>query len=132
VVLKAHKSPSAEFPKELCTLGDHIRKRRLDLGLFQKQVAAEIGVDEDTIFRWESNESRPQVQFIPAIIKLLGYSPFPLPDLPGQRLVFYRQIHGLSQKRLAMRIGIDPKTIELCESGRRPLSKKLLKLFEGF
>jgi DNA-binding XRE family transcriptional regulator len=34
-----------------------------------------MGVDEETVFRWESNKSRPQIQFIPAIIKLLGYNP---------------------------------------------------------
>jgi DNA-binding XRE family transcriptional regulator len=101
VVLKAHKPPSPEFPKELNALDDHIRKRRLDLGLFQKQVAEQIGVDEDTIYRWESNASRPQIQFIPAIIKLLGYNPFPLPKRLPEKLMFYRQALGLSQRELA-------------------------------
>jgi transcriptional regulator with XRE-family HTH domain len=130
LVLKAHKPPSSEFPKELRTLGDHIRKRRLDLGLFQKHVADQIGVDEDTIYRWESNESRPQVQFIPAIIKFLSHNPIPLPDSPSQRLVFYRRVHGVSQRALAKKIGLDAKAIELAETGKRPLSKKLLKLLE--
>jgi DNA-binding XRE family transcriptional regulator len=43
-------------------------------------MADQIGVDEDTIYHWESNESIPQVRFIPTIIKLLGYNPFPLPE----------------------------------------------------
>jgi transcriptional regulator with XRE-family HTH domain len=127
VVLKAHKPPSPEFPKELRTLGDHIRKRRLDLGLFQKHVAERIGVDEDTIYRLESNESKPQIQFIPAVIKFLSYNPFRLPDSPSQRLVFYRQIHGLSQSKLAKRTGVDPKALCLAETARQPLSKKLIK-----
>jgi len=132
VTLKAQRPPDSKYPKELRTLGDLIRKRRLDLGLFQKQVAEQIGVDEETIFRWESNESRPQIQFFPAIIKFLNYNPLPLPDSPGQRLVFYRQTHGITQRALANRIGVDPKAIGLSERGRRPLSKKLRKLLESY
>jgi len=94
-------------------------------------VAKQIGVDE-TVWRWERNESSPQVQFIPAIIKFLDYNPLPLPDSPCHRLVFYRQTLGLSQRKLAKKIGIDPKTIELAETGKRPLSKKLLKFLESF
>jgi transcriptional regulator with XRE-family HTH domain len=100
--------------------------------LFQKQVAEQIGVDEDTICRWENNESRPQIQFIPTIIKLLGYDPFPLPELLPERLIFYRQTFGLSQRELGKRAGVDPKAIGLAERGKRPLSKKLLKLLESF
>ena len=37
------------YPNELNTLGDHIRYKRLDLELFQKDIAGIIGVTEDTI-----------------------------------------------------------------------------------
>ena len=132
LVLKAKKPNDFKYPKELNAVGDHIRKKRLDLGLFQKWVAEQIGVDEDTIYRWESNESRPQIQFIPAIIKFLGYNPFRLPDRLPERLIFYRQTHGLSQRALARRIGIDPKAVGQFESGKRRLSVKLLKFLESF
>jgi DNA-binding XRE family transcriptional regulator len=104
----------------------------LELGLFQKQVAEQIGVDEETIFRWESNKSRPQVRFIPATIKFLDYNPLSPPDSPRRSLVFYRQMLGLSLRNLGKRIGVDPKVLGLCERGRRPLSKKILKLLESF
>jgi transcriptional regulator with XRE-family HTH domain len=100
VRLSAQKPKSSAYPEELNTLGDHIRKRRLDLGLFQKQVAKQIGISEDATYRWESNESSPQVQFIPAIIKFLDYNPLSLPDSPGQKLVFFRQVLGLIQRGL--------------------------------
>ncbi len=67
VRLKAPKPPSAKYPKELKTLGDHIRKRRLDLHLLQKQVAEQIGDDVMTIWNWERNESSPQVKFFPPL-----------------------------------------------------------------
>jgi len=63
----------------------------------------------------------------PAIIEFLDYNPLPLPDSPPQRLAFYRQVLGLSQRKLAKRIGIDAKALGLYERGTRPLSKKILK-----
>jgi len=50
--LKAPKPNFPKYPKELKTLGDHIRKRRLDLGLVKRQVAERIGVSEATIYNW--------------------------------------------------------------------------------
>src|SRR5947208_52522 len=101
--LKAEKPRDFKYPKELKTLGDHIRTKRLQLGWFQKDAAKQIGVDEDTIWRWESNECKPQIQFIPAIIKLLSYNPFPLPERSSEKLIFYRQMLGLRQRKLAKR-----------------------------
>jgi DNA-binding XRE family transcriptional regulator len=44
-----------------------IRKRRLDLGLFQEHGAARIGVDETTITSWEGNASSLQFEiFLPS------------------------------------------------------------------
>src|ERR1700720_743605 len=43
--LSTQKPKSSVYPKELKTLGDHIRRRRLDLGLLQRQVAQLISVD---------------------------------------------------------------------------------------
>ncbi|MGH8544558.1 MAG: helix-turn-helix transcriptional regulator [Gammaproteobacteria bacterium] len=52
-----------------------MRKRRLDLGLFQRQVAEQIGVTTNTVFRWESNETLPQIHHKPKIVQFLGYDP---------------------------------------------------------
>ena len=41
ITLRGEKAPSLTYPKELKSLGDHIRKRRLDLGLTQDEVAAQ-------------------------------------------------------------------------------------------
>jgi transcriptional regulator with XRE-family HTH domain len=61
----------------LKTLGDHIRKRRLDLGLLQKEVAEQLGVDTASIGNWESNDSQPTVHCLPGIIAFLGHNPLP-------------------------------------------------------
>jgi DNA-binding XRE family transcriptional regulator len=50
------------YPKELNTLGDHLKKKRLDLGLFRKDVAKIIGVNTTTIRNWEINRFAPKIQ----------------------------------------------------------------------
>jgi DNA-binding XRE family transcriptional regulator len=73
--LKALKPTSEAYHKELKTLGDHIRKRRLDLTLLQKDVAKIIGETEATIYNWENNQSEPSLVFVPRIIEFIGYAP---------------------------------------------------------
>jgi DNA-binding XRE family transcriptional regulator len=53
------------------TIADYIRKRRLDLGLQQHEVAETIGVTESTIWNWEHG-TKPLAKYLPKIIKFLG------------------------------------------------------------
>jgi hypothetical protein len=55
VTLRGHKPFWQGYPKSLNTIGDHIRKRRLDLKLLQKDISERLGVDETTIYLWEKN-----------------------------------------------------------------------------
>jgi len=38
-----------------------MRKRRLDLGLFQNDAAVTIGVDTTTVYNWENNRTGPTI-----------------------------------------------------------------------
>ena len=58
-------------------IGDHIRLRRLGLKMTQRDVAKEIGVDTTCIFNWESDKSKPEIRYMPAIVAFLGYNPLP-------------------------------------------------------
>jgi DNA-binding transcriptional regulator YiaG len=61
-----------ESPKNI---GEHIRKRRMDLKLRQRDVAGIIGVTECTVFGWEKGVREPSPRHIPKIINFLGYTP---------------------------------------------------------
>ena len=74
------------YPKALKTLGDHIRKRRLDLGLVQKHVAEQLEVD--TASMGNRGMSPQDDRFAP------------------KNLVKARQRLGLSQTAFAKRLGI--------------------------
>lgn len=111
-------------------MGDHLRKRRLDLKLLQKEVAQTIGVNVTSIFNWENNRASPSIYSIPKIIKFLGYSPYDTKAKTiGEKIKTYRFIFGFSQKQLAILLDIDVSTIGHWERGRnKPLKRHLKKL----
>ena len=59
--------PPKGYPLEARTLGEHIRKRRLDLGLLQIEVAVEIGVTKSTVWNWEHG-TEPELKHVPAVL----------------------------------------------------------------
>jgi predicted transcriptional regulator len=67
-------------------IGEHIRKKRLDLGLLQHELAETIGVTESTVCNWEHG-TEPELRHMPKIIEFLGYVPFELPDDPLGKLL---------------------------------------------
>ena len=120
------------YPKNIKTIGDHLRKKRLDLKLSQRKVAQIIGVSEATIWNWENNRKSPKVGFLPKIFKFLGYSLYePKISFP-EKLAFLRKSLGLSQEKLAKLVGLDESTIRKLEKGKSKPAKKTLEKLEKF
>lgn len=99
-------------------LGDHIKKRRLDLGLTQREAARQIGVKKASVQRWESRKCEPTVSCFPLVLAFLGYDPRPKPSTLCEELARYRETLGLSQPAMAKRIGISSRTLWLWETGQ--------------
>jgi len=130
--LKAGRPLPRAYPQVLVTIGDHLRKRRLDLGLLQRELAERLGVDEMTVTNWELNRTRPAVRFIPSLIRLIGYLPYPVGTTLADQLVACRTAQGLSQKATARLLGIDPGTLGRWESGERRPQRPFLTRVEAF
>lgn len=60
------------YPRELKTIGDHIRKRRMDLSLLQKEVSGILGVTEECFGLWELGKDAPRIKYMPKSIAFLG------------------------------------------------------------
>ena len=75
-MLTASRPLPTSYPQALKTIGDHIRKKRLDLGLLQKEVAQHVGVDTNSVTNWEKGHTSPRLHIIPRIMEFLGYVPF--------------------------------------------------------
>ena len=108
-------------------IGEHLKKRRQELKLRQKDVAQTLGVTDDCIGNWEVGFSYPHVSYFPALFRFLGYMPFQLDEttLAG-RMKAYRIRYGLTQEDLGKLVGVNESTIFHWENGTHsPLPSKL-------
>ena len=62
-------------PNEAHTIGDHIRKIRIERRQYQRNLATIFHVTVDTVRNWEQNRIPPHQRNIPAIVAWLGYDP---------------------------------------------------------
>jgi transcriptional regulator with XRE-family HTH domain len=130
VTLRGQKSRPG-VPETPRTLGEHLRRVRLDRGLWQKQVAREIGCSKASLLNWEKGHAEPELRFLPAILRFLGYDPRPEPATLGGRIRAAREAAGLSERELARRLGLDPGTLAAWERDevRRPYPR-IRRVFE--
>ena len=107
------------YVRQPTTLGEHLKKRRYELKLRQKDIAAELGVNEWTVLCWENDRKAPSIRLWPRIIEFLGLYPFPAHESLGQSLLAVRRSLGLSRRRLALRLSVDEGTLAKWEWGMR-------------
>ena len=70
---------------------------------------------------------------MPAIIEFLGYNPLESSTSFPQRLIAMRRARGLTQKELAIELGVDPSTIRNWErSEHEPSQRKMSLLASQF
>ena len=113
------------------TLGDHLKRRRLGLGLFQKDVARQLHVGEWTYLKWEHDKTFPNIRMWPRVFRFLGFYPFPVPRTLSDRLKAFRRLHGLSRKELAGQLGVDEGTLARWESGERGPAGNRMEIVEA-
>ena len=128
--LKFNINPA--YPKILITLGDHLRKKRLDLKLEQKDVAKLLNISACTVYLWENNQVKPNLKSYPTIVNFLGYCPLEQLTDFGQKLKRHRIYSGLTLKQLAQTLMIDPGTLRNLESGGRMTSDKIKAKVKAF
>lgn len=120
------------IPTQPQTIGDRIRKRRLGLEMLQREAAERMGVDTTSIFNWEANKGTPEIRFMPAIIRFLGYNPLPEATTLAEQLVRQRTTLGMSRKEAAAEIGVDAGTLARWERGEREPAGEFLRGVERF
>jgi transcriptional regulator with XRE-family HTH domain len=109
---------SKPYDFEPTTIGEHLRKQRLNLGLTQAEMATRLGVNEWTVGNWETGQTKPVLRFIPRIIEFLGYDPEPpKPETIAEQLQAKRRELGWSQREAARHLGVDPCTWSSWECG---------------
>jgi len=102
------------------TLGAKLKRRRLEKGQRQIDVAHEMGVDQHSVINWEKGLKEPTAAQYPTIISFLGYEPWPAPTTFPEKLMAARLRRGWSIKRTAATLGVDEATFGRWERGRAP------------
>jgi len=100
------------YPASPKTIGDMIRKRRLDLGLRQTDVAEIVGCATMTVVNWEKGHTEfPQINHMAEVVQFLGFNPLEVGSSLAERLVNFRTAQGKTQKAFAGELGVDPSTL---------------------
>jgi transcriptional regulator with XRE-family HTH domain len=97
--------------------------------LTKKQAAVRLGVGPETVRHWEASQTQPPIERIPAIVRFLGYVPFPEPESISERLLAKRRAMGWSIRKAAAQIGVDPTTWQAWECAKdivRPAHRALV------
>lgn len=119
IALRGKKPKPDGYPVAPKTLGGHLKKRRMDLGLTQRKVASLLGADEASVWNWENGRSEPELKWLPAILGFFGSDPRPQAQTLAERLVRFREARGWSQRRLAAELRVDPTTLSRWELGKK-------------
>ena len=106
--------------------GQVLRAERLKRGLLQREVAALLEVEVAAIVSWELGRKEPKVSYLPRILSFLGYNPFGTGTTPGERLRNARRSQGLTQAKLARKLGIATCTLQRLEEGRTVTNERVL------
>jgi transcriptional regulator with XRE-family HTH domain len=65
------------YPATPKTLGEHLRKKRVDMQLSMTQLAnlLGLGISDSAIEKWEKNQNRPTDRHRKRIVEFLGFNP---------------------------------------------------------
>lgn len=94
------------------------------MALSHRQAASRLGVNPRTVLNWEKSHTEPPIEAIPAILRFLGYDPFPDPQNLPERLLAKRRVMGWSIKEAARQLRVDPGTWSDWERGETILYRK--------
>ncbi len=74
-------------------------------------------MDEKSLASWEGDEWSPAITAYPALVRFLGYEPWPEPKSLSEALLAERRRRGLVLKQAARQIGVDEGTLGRWERG---------------
>ena len=127
--LRSLRPKPARYPKQINTSGDRIRRPSSDLNLVKTDVAEQIAFTQPPFTIGKATHPSLRSAFYRPSSRFLGYAPEPSADSFPDRLVTERRVLGLSQRRTAERLGVDPGTLQGWEAGRhKPTGKSWVRI----
>jgi hypothetical protein len=109
LTLKAQKPK--DYPDTPQTLGQHLQKRRRELGLLQREAAERMTVSVDTLINWEKSRTEPMPSQFRPVLAFLGYDPTPAPMTLPEWLLTKRRATGMTLADVARNLSWDEGTL---------------------
>lgn len=130
LTLKAQKPKDyAENPQ---SLGEHLKKRRKELGLLQREAGERMGVSAETVANWEKDKTKPiPTQFRP-VVAFLGYDPTPTSVSLVERFEAKRRELGVTLEQVAKYLAWDEGSLRRYLKGMWRLSSQRADALERF
>lgn len=72
ITLRSPKPLGRGYPTDPKTIGERLKRRRLELGLLQQEVAKALRVRVETARNWEGVRTGPQGRFLSRFVWFLG------------------------------------------------------------
>ena len=119
--LTSPKPKHFKYPAYIQTVGEELRKERMDRNLSQHAVAEMMGVNKNMVHEIELGKYGTTIYALHKVYTFLGYVPTTLNiDITALRgkLFAYRIRYGLTYAKLAHKIGLDKSTLTRFELGR--------------
>ena len=75
--MSLHYRRLRNYPASPKTIGEHLRKKRIDMSLFMVQLVKllDLGVSDGAVELWEKNRNRVKGYNRQRIVEFLGYDP---------------------------------------------------------
>lgn len=130
LTLKAlRKKDYSEEPK---TLGEHLKKRRKELGLLQREAGERMGVSAETVANWEKDRTEPVAAQFRPVVAFLGYDPTPARSTLAGRFETKQRSLGVSLAQVARFLGWDPGSLRRYLDGTWRISPDRRHTLETF
>lgn len=130
LVAKAQKPK--DYSETPATLGEHLKKRRRELGLLQREAAVQMGVSAETVANWEKDKTKPVPSQFKRVIAFLGQDPSPGPKTFTERVEAKQRSLGASLAQIARYLGWDPGSLRRYLDGTWRISSIRQDALEAF
>ena len=114
------------------SLGLHLKKRRRELGLLQREAADRMGIWAETYANWEKDKTEPVAAQFQPVVEFLGYDPTPAPKTLAEHVEAKRRALGITFEQAAKYLGWDPGSLTRYLNGTWALSPTRAGELEGF
>jgi transcriptional regulator with XRE-family HTH domain len=111
------------YPENPRTLGEHLKRRRKELRLLQREAAKRLGIDHFTYINWEKGHTHPYATSYPAIIAFLGYDPSDPATALADRVRAKRRQLGVTFSQVAQYLGWDEGSLTRYLNGDWPFPR---------